>query len=181
MLVLPQAASAKEGSNAFRVVAPAGKVGWVRGHAAEAWWHDYDTPGKRGCRCISAGAAVRYSRGLFRRFSSPTAEWPAGFTPWLLPARTHWGAMLYYPPSAPAPGVVMTPAARGPRGWQFHWEIASPRMQNILQLAVERGTITTYRTSSALPLRWAIGGGTGAVLIAAFILGARRHPRVLGA
>src|SRR5438067_1082984 len=139
LLALPQVASAKEGLDAFRVVTPAGKIGWVRGQAAQAWWHDYDTPGKRGCRCSSPAAAVRYSRGLFRRFSSPTAVWPAGFTAWLLPAIAHYGSMLYYPPKAPVPGVVLTPAARGPRGWQFHWEIASPRMQNILQLALQKG------------------------------------------
>src|SRR5437899_2282619 len=111
LLMLPQAASAKEGLDAFRVVTPAGKAGWVRGQAAEAWWHDYNQPGKRGCRCTTPAAAVRYSRGLFRRFTTPTDEFPAGHTAWLLSAIAHWGPMLYYPPTPGIPGVVVTPAA----------------------------------------------------------------------
>jgi hypothetical protein len=54
-------------------------------------------------------------------------------------------------------------------------------MQNILQLALERGTITTYGRSSAISAGWAVGGGLAAVLLAGFALGVRRHPRVLGA
>jgi hypothetical protein len=49
-------------------------------------------------------------------------------------------------------------------------------MQNILQLALRKGTITTYRGSSAFPTGWAVGGGLGAVLLAGLILGAWRRP-----
>jgi hypothetical protein len=177
--VVPETASAKEGPDAFRVVTPAGKVGWVRGQAAAAWWHDYDTPGRRGCRCITATAAMRYSRGLFRRLSTTTDQFPAGHTAWLLSAIAHWGPMVYYPPTPGLPGVVLTPAARGPRGWQFQWEVASPRMQSIVRLALDKGAVTSYGDSSAFPTGWALGGGLAAALLATLILGASRLPERL--
>lgn len=166
LLMLPSAANAKEAFDHFRVVTPTGKVGLVRGQAAEAWWHDYMSPGTRGCRCTTAAAAVRYSRGLFRRFSTSMAEFPAGHAAWLLSGVSHWGPMVYYPPAQGASGVVLTPGARGPRGWRFQWEVASPRMQNILRLALRRGTVSTYAGSSgAFPTGLAIGGGIGALLL----------------
>jgi hypothetical protein len=176
VLLLPQAASAKEGF-AIRVVTPSGKVGWVRGQAADAWWHDYDKPGKRGCSCTSADAAARYARKLFKRFTTPGHYWPVAYTAWLLSAES--GSMLYYPPTPlpyGTPGVVLTPAAQGANGRRWdHWEIASPRMQNILRLALRTGTVTTYGGSSAFPTGWAVGGGLGAVLLAGLILGAWRR------
>ena len=88
--------------------------------------------------------------------------------------------MLYYPPTPlpyGTPGVVLTPAAQGAhrRRWD-HWQVASPRMQNILRLALQKGTVTTYSGSSAFPTGWAVGGGLGAVLLACLILGVWRRP-----
>ena len=178
MVVLPQAANGKEGFR-LRVVTPSGKVGWVRGSAADAWWQDYETPGKRGCPCTSADAAARYARTLFKRFTTPGHYWPVAYTAWLLSAPN--GSMLYYPPTRTygTPGVVLTPAAQGSHGRRWdHWQIASPRMQNILRLALQKGTITTYSSSSAFPTGWAIGGGLGALLLAGLLLGAWRRPNL---
>jgi hypothetical protein len=150
----------------------------VRGQAAEQWWHDYGTPGKRACACSSANAAAQYFRGLRRRFSTPMAVWPEGHTAWLLAAISHYGSMLYYPPTPGIPGVVLTPV-QGPRAWRYHWEIASPRMENILRLALRQGTVTSYGRSAASATIWVIAGGIGCVLLAALILGAwRRSPQL---
>ncbi len=178
LLVLPQSASAKDGLDVFRVVTPAGKVGVVRGQAAVAWWHDYETPGKRACAaCATVDATSRYERKLARRFSNASDAWPVGHKAWLLSAVAHWGTMLYYPPTPGIPGVVLSPAARGPRGWPVHWEIASSRMESILRLALRKGTVTTYRNSSTFPTGWAVGGGLAGVALAAAILAAwRRTP-----
>ncbi|HJU37072.1 MAG TPA: hypothetical protein VJ716_06620 [Gaiellaceae bacterium] len=175
LLALPQTASAKEGFP-LRVVTPSGKVGWVRGSAADAWWHDYDTPGKRGCSCTSAGAAARYASGLFRHLTTPGHYWPGAYTAWLLSAPN--GSMLYYPPTRAygTHGVVLTPAAQGSHGRRWdHWQMASPRMENILRLALRKGTLTSYGAPSGFPAGWWLGGGLGALLLAGLILGGWRR------
>jgi hypothetical protein len=174
VLVLPQVASAK-GLEPLRVVTPSGKVGWVREAAAKAWWRDYGSgTGRRGCSCNSADATARYANKLFT--SGPLSRWGNGWVkPWLLVPRVG-ASMLYYPPTNGAPGVVFTPAVLGSHGRRWDdWDIASPRMQNILRLAVQQGTVTTYRGSSAFPTGWVIGGGLAAVLLGGLILGASRR------
>ena len=175
VLLLPQAASAKAGFP-VRVVTPSGWVGWVRGPAADAWWHDYDSPGKRGCSCTSADAAARYARRLFKRLTAPGHYWPVAYTAWLLSAPT--GSMLYYPPTRThaTPGVVLTPAAQSSHGRRWdHWQVASSRMQSILRLALHKGTVTRYSGSSGFPTGWTVGGGLGTLLLAVLILATRRR------
>lgn len=174
LLAMPQAASAK-GLEPFRVVTPSGKVGWVRGAAAKAWWRDYGSgAGRRGCSCNSADAMARYTNKLFT--SGPFSRWGGVWVkPWLL-VPAGGDSMLYYPPTNGASGVVFTPAVVGSRGRRWDdWDIASPRMQNILRLALRQGTVTTYSGSSAFPTGWVVGGGVGAVLIAGLILGVWRR------
>ena len=179
-LVLPQLASAKESVYSFRVVTPSGKVGWVRGAAAKAWWVDYGKQASRGCSCASPDAAARYARNLLNRYSTHLQRWPAALEAWLLVSPNR-GSLLYYPPNphtwGTPIGVVVAPATHSGNGRSWDdWQVASKRMQNILQLALRKGTITTYRGSSAFPTGWAVGGGLGAVLLAGLILGAWRRP-----
>lgn len=177
LLAMPQAAGAKD-LEPLHVVTPSGKVGWVRGAAAKAWWRDYDSAaGRRGCSCNSADAMARYANKLFT--SGPFSHWRGTWVkPWLL-VPTVGDSMLYYPPTNGAPGVVFTPAVVGSHGRRWDdWDIASPRMQKILERALQIGTVTTYTGSSAFPTGWAIGGALGAVLLAGLILGVWRRPDV---
>lgn len=177
LLVMPQAASAKD-LEPFRVVTPSGKVGWVRGAAAKAWWRDYESPaGRGGCSCNSPDATARYANKLFT--SGPFSHWGGRWVkPWLLvPTVGDSESMLYYPPTNGARGVVFTPAVIGEHGRRWDdWDIASPRMQTILQHALQMGTVTTYTGSSAFPTGWTVGGALGAVLLAGLIFGAWRRP-----
>jgi len=180
LLVLPQTASAKEGAYAFRVITPSGKVGWVRGAAAKAWWVDYGKQAQRGCSCGSPDAAARYARNLLNQYSTHLQRWPAALEAWLLVSPNR-GSLLYYPPNpntwGTPIGVVLAPATHNGNGRSWDdWQVASKRMQNILQLALRNGTITKYRASSAFPSGWAVGGGLGAVLLAGSILGVGRRP-----
>lgn len=178
VLVLPQVASAK-GLEALRVVTPSGKVGWVRGAAAKGWWRDYgSSAGRRGCSsCNSADDLARYTNRLFT--TGPFSRWGNGWVkPWLL-VPSVGDSMLYYPPTNGAPGVVFTPAAVGSHGRRWDdWDIASPRMQQILSRALQMGTVTSYTGSSDFPTGWALGGGLGAFVLAGLILGARRRPNL---
>jgi hypothetical protein len=182
ILVLPQTASAKEGLYAFRVITPSGKVGLVRGEAAKEWWVDYGKQAERGCSCASPDAAARYARNLLNRYSTHLKNWPTALAAWLLVSPNR-GSLLYYPPNPKTwgtpIGVVLAPATHSGNGRSWDdWQVASKRMQTILQLALRQGTITNYRTSSVFPTGWAVGGGLGAVLLVGLILGAWRHPDI---
>jgi hypothetical protein len=180
VLVLPQVANAKEGVYSFRVITPSGKVGWVRGTAAKTWWVDYGKQANRGCSCASPDSAARFARNLLNRYSTHLQHWPAALEAWLL-VSPNLGSLLYYPPNphtwGTPIGLVLAPATHSGNGRRWDdWQVASTQMQNILRLALQKGTIITYSGSSAFPTGWALGGGLGAVLLAGLILGAWRRP-----
>lgn len=180
MLAVPQAASAKEGFYSFRVITPSGKVGWVRGAAAKTWWQDYGTQARHGCSCASPDAAARFAQSLLKRYSTHLQNWPVALAAWLLVSPSR-GTLLYYPPNphtwGTPIGVLLAPATHSGNGRRWDdWQVASQRMQNILQLALRKGTITTYRGSSLFPSGWVVGSGLGAVLLAGVALGAWRRP-----
>lgn len=180
-LALPHVASAK-GQEPLTVVTISGKVGWIRGASAEAWWTDYY--GQRGgtCPCGSPDEVARFANRAMGR-----VEWKAypdgGWAAAMLVQAGHTAPMLYYPASRSTPPYLVRPATRSAHGLRWdEWQTVTPRMQRIMNAALKDGTVSTYTGSSAaFPTGWAVGGGLGAVLVAAFALGVRRHPRVLGA
>jgi hypothetical protein len=179
VLLLPQTASAK-GLEPLRVVSPSGKVGWIRGASAKAWWTDYSRPHAGSCSCGSPTEVARFADNVMRR-----VDWGSyrdgGWAPAMLVQAGHTAPMLYYPASDSTPPYLVTPAAQGAHGLRWDtWTVVTPRMQRIMTAALKAGTVSTYTgASAAFPTGWAVGGGLGAVLLAALILGARRRPRVL--
>ena len=180
VLVLPRVASAK-GLEPLRVVTLSGKVGWIRGASAKAWWADYY--GQHGglCPCGSPNEAARFANRVMGRVdwkSYPDGSW----APAMLVQAGHTAPMLYYPASNSTPPYLVRPADSGAHGLRWDtWQTVTPRMQRIITAALKDGTVSTYIGSSAFPTGWAVGGGLGAVLLAAFAFRARRHPHVLGA
>jgi hypothetical protein len=178
ILVLPQAASAK-GLEPLRVVTLSGKVGWIRGASARAWWTDYYGQPGDSCACGSPNEVARFANRVMGRAvfkSYPDGSWPLA----MLVQAGHTAPMLYYPASASTPPYLVTPADRGANGLRWDtWQDVTPRMQRIMTAALKHGTVSTYTGSAAFPTGWAVGGGLGAILLAALLLGARRRPRVL--
>lgn len=131
ILAIPHAANAK-GREAFRVVPPSGKVAWVTGATAHAWWHDYfsaSRKNKRGCPCTSPAAAAQYAQKLAR----PWKRWPH---PWLLVPTTD-ASMIYYPPTSTTRGYILTPSVLGTNKSRWDdWEIVSARMAAIIRKAL---------------------------------------------
>lgn len=178
VLVLPEAAGAK-GLEPLRVVSLSGKVGWIRGVSARAWWTDYSAQHAGTCTCGSPSEAARFADRVMGR-----VDWRSypdgGWAPAMLIQAGHTAPMLYYPASASTPPYLVTPAAQGAHGLRWDtWQVVTPRMQRIITAALKHGTVSTYTGSPAFPTGWAIGGGLGAVLLAASILGARRRPRLI--
>ena len=180
MLVLPQAASAK-GLEPLRVVTLSGKVGWIRGASAKTWWTDYYGQPGDSCSCGSPNEVARFANRVMGHAdwkSYPDGSW----APAMLVQAGHTAPMLYYPASASTPPYLVTPADRGVNGLRWDtWTAVTPRMQKIMTAALKDGTVSTYTGSSAFPTAWTVGGGLAAVLIAAFTVRTRRHPRMLGA
>jgi hypothetical protein len=180
VLVLPRVASAK-GLEPLSGVTLSGKVGWIRGASAKAWWTDYH--GQHGgiCPCGSPNEVARFASRVMGRVnwkSYPDGSW----APAMLVQAGHTAPKLYYPASGSTPPYLVTPAVRGADGLRWdEWQMVTPRMQRIITAALKDGTVSTYTGSSAFPAGWAVGGGLAAVLLAAFAARARRHPRVLGA
>lgn len=177
--VLPQAASAK-GFKAVRIVALSGKVGWIRGASARAWWADFEESHPGDCGCASADDAARFMYHLTGRwgsaFNSPDGSWPTA----MLVQAPHTIPMLYYPAGGKAPAYLLAPGESGAGG--RHWDrfhVVTPRMQRIMTAALKKGTVSTYTGgSTTFPTGWAVGGGLGAVLLAGLILGAWRRPEL---
>jgi hypothetical protein len=180
VLVLPQAASAK-GLEPLRVVTLSGKVGWIRGASARAWWTDYYDQHGGTCPCGSPDEVARFANRVMGRVdwkAYPDGSW----APAMLVQAGHTAPKLYYPASGSTPPYLVTPAARGANGLRWdEWQVVTPRMQRIMTAALRDGTVSDYTGSTSFPTGWAVGGGLAAVLLAGFALGVRRHPRVLGA
>lgn len=181
VLMLPQVASAK-GLEPLRVVTLSGKVGWIRGASARAWWTDYYGPPGSLCACGSPNEVARFANRVLGR-----ADWKSysdgNWAPAMLVQAGHTAPMLYYPAGNSTPPYLVRPGDRGAHGLRWDtWTVVTPRMQRIMAAALRDGTVSTYTGSStAFPTGWAVGGGLGALLLAGLALGVRRHPRVLGA
>ncbi len=181
VLMLPQVASAK-GLEPLRVVTLSGKVGWIRGASARAWWTDYYGPPGSLCACGSPNEVARFANRVLGR-----ADWKSysdgSWAPAMLVQAGHTAPMLYYPAGHSTPPYLVRPGDRGAHGLRWDtWTVVTPRMQRIMTAALKDGTVSAYTGSStAFPTGWAVGGGLGALLLAGLALGFRRHPRVLGA
>jgi hypothetical protein len=180
MLVLPQTAGAK-GLEPLRVVTVSGKVGWIRGASARAWWTDYYGRHQGSCSCGSPDEVARFANRVMGRAdwkSYPDGSW----APAMLVQAGHTAPMLYYPAGASTPPYLVRPADQGAHGLRWDtWQRVTPRMQRIMNAALKDGTVSAYTGSSAFPTGWAAGGGLGVVLLAARALRTRRHPRAPGA
>jgi hypothetical protein len=176
VLVLPQAANAK-GNEPLRIVAHSGKVGWIRGAAATAWWADYDTTHKGSCACDSAAAAAVFMSRLVHRWGSAFNHSDGSWPPAMLVQAGHTIPMLYYPAGGTAPPYLLAPGEIGRGGIQWDdWHVVTPRMQRLITAALRKGSVSAYTGSTVFPTDWAIGGGLAAVLLVGLIVGAWRSP-----
>ena len=159
VLVLPQAANAK-GNEPIRIVAQSGKVGWIRGAAATAWWTDYDTTHPGSCACDSAAAAAKFMSRLTHRWGSAFNHSDGSWPPAMLVQAGHTIPMLYYPAGGTAPPYLLAPGEIGSGGQHWDdWHVVTPRMQRLIAAALRQGSVTTDTGSSTFPTGWAIGGG----------------------
>lgn len=178
VLLLPQTASAK-GNEPIRIVAQSGKVGWIRGAAATAWWADYDTTHPGSCACDSAAAAAAFMSRLVHRWGSAFNHSDGSWPPAMLVQAGHMIPMLYYPAGGKAPPYLLAPGEIGRGGIQWDdWHVVTPRMQRLITAALRKGSVTSATGSSTFPTGWAIGGGIGAALLAGLILSTRRRSRL---
>lgn len=174
VLALPPAAGAK-GLEPIRVVSLSGRVGWIRGASARAWWTDfYD---RHACLCSSPADVAKFESRLMghaRYKSYDDGSWP----PAMLVQAGHTAPMLYYPASSSTPPYLVTPAVQGSHGLRWDdWNVVTPRMERIMTAALEKGTVSTYTGgSTTFPTGWAVGGGLAALLLAGLGLGAWRRP-----
>lgn len=177
-LVLPLPASAKE-SGPVRIVAESGKVGWLRGESARAWWAELDSARSGACVCNSPDAAARFAGRLMRRARWPShvdGGWPTGV---LLIQSGHSGPWLYYPASRTTPPFLAGPAGLGSRQLSWDdWRLVTPRMQRLIAraLAVAAGG-RGHGNASTFPTGPAVAGIVGAALLASLLLVMRRRPR----
>jgi len=178
-LALPQAASAKE-LGPIRVVSESGKVGWIRGAAAKAWWADvYNSdphaPLPAGaCRCDSPADVAKFEQhflGKARWTFHENGDWPTGM---LLIQSGHRGPWLYYPPSRTTPPYLVSPGGSGsgagnkPARWDA-WQLVTPRMERLIEAALKNGSVGASTGSSSFPTGWVVAGVLGAVLLAGLL------------
>ncbi|HJQ51727.1 MAG TPA: hypothetical protein VJ838_14530 [Gaiellaceae bacterium] len=161
-----------KGSESVRIVAPSGKVGWVRAAAARAWWKDFAAGNAADCTCRTANGAANFAYRLVRRWGSPPRK--------VLLVQSEGAPMLYYPAKGTAPPYLLVPGSLGVRHLQWDdWRVVTPRMQRLMAAALDKGTISTYTGSgSGFPIGWGVGGGLGGVLVVGLIFGAWRRPRL---
>ena len=175
-LELPQTASAKE-SGPVRVVAESGKVGWIRGASARAWWTDLESAQPGSCVCNSTEAAAKFAGRLMTRARwafHQDGDWPTGV---MLIQAGHSAPSIYYPASRTTPPYLVSPATLGaePVRWD-DWRVVTPRMQRIITAALAKGTVSAYRgPSSRFPTGWAAGAGVGVLLLALALVAWRRR------
>jgi len=175
-------ASAKE-QGPIRVVAESGKVGWIRGASARAWWADLYPSRPRAqsgsCACDSPEAMAKFEQRFLGRARWKVHEdgsWPTGM---LLIQSGHSGAWLYYPASRTTPPYMVAPGGVGIEHIRWdEWRVVTPLMQRIIEAALRNGSVSTYTGSAGFTTGWAIGGGLGAALLVALILAAWRHPDI---
>ncbi len=173
-------ASAKE-SGPIRVVAESGKVGWIRGASARAWWADLYPSRPRAqsgsCACDSPEAVAKFEQhylGRARWKFHEDGSWPTGM---LLIQSGHSGAWLYYPASRTTPPYMVAPGGLGKEHVRWDaWQVVTPRMQRIIEAALKNGSISTYTGSAAFPIEEVVGGVVGGVLLVGLILTAWRKP-----
>ena len=166
-----------KGEGPVRIVAESGKVGWLRGASARAWWTDLYAghPGTCGCGSPNAAASfVNHLMGRARWKSYNDGGWPTGV---LLIQSGHSAPWLYYPASRTTRPYLVAPAGLGAHHLTWDdWQVVTPRMQRLITAALKEGTVSTYTGGSTpLPTGWAIGGGLGATLLAALVFGASRR------
>lgn len=176
LLVLPQAASAK-GAEPIRIVAPSGKVGWIRGAAADAWWKDFDTSHAGSCVCNSPTEAAKFMYRLVRLWGPSVVHSDGSWPTAMLVQGGHTIPMLYYPASGAARPYLLAPGERGNHIQWDVWHVVTPRMQTLMTAALKNGSVTTATGSAEFPTGWLVGG-LGAALLISLILGARRRLRV---
>lgn len=170
-------ASAKE-EGPIRVVAESGRVGWIRGASAKAWWAGlYGGRSGTWCACMSPTNVSKFEQRYFGHARWKVYEdgsWPTGM---MLIQSGHSGAWLYYPASRTTPPYLVAPGGIGSQHLRWdEWRRVTPRMQKIIEAALKHGTVSTYTGSSAFPTGWAVGGGLGGVVLVALILTAWRRP-----
>jgi hypothetical protein len=179
MVALASAATASgKDEGPVRIVAESGKVGWLRGASANAWWTDL-YGGRSGvwCACSSPTEVSKFEQRVFghaRWKVDEDGSWPTGM---LLIQSGHSAAWLYYPASRTTPPYLVAPAGSGSQHLRWDdWRRVTPRMQRLITAALKQGTVTTYTGgSTAFPTGWAIGGGLGALLVG-LILSVWRTP-----
>jgi hypothetical protein len=175
VLALPQVANAKE-AGPVRVVSESGRVGWIKGASARAWWTDLNRWHSGSCVCNSPDAAARFVNRIMQRArwkSHLDGGWPTGM---LLIQSGHSGPWLYYPASRTTPPYLVAPAALAKHGREWaDWEVVTPQMQRLITSALKKGTASTHTGSSGFPTGWAVGGGLGTLLLASLIVAARRR------
>jgi hypothetical protein len=99
-------------------------VFWVRGAAAEVWWHDWAHA--RSCMCVTPSDSARWARRVARAW----ADNPP--TPYVLEPRIGL-VTLIYPAAGRAPAYGLTPDALGSgvRAWNMRF-FPTKQMQRIL-------------------------------------------------
>lgn len=175
-LALPQAAGAKE-LGPIRVVAESGKVGWIRGAAATAWWAElynsdpHARPPTGACQCDSPASVAKFEQHFFGRARWPLHDdgsWPTGM---LLIQSGHRAAWLYYPASRTTPPYIVAPgglasgAGDGQRLTWDSWKVVTPPMQRLIEAALKNGTVRTASRPASFPTGWVAAGVLGALLL----------------
>lgn len=175
-LALADEVTAKD-SGPVRVVSESGKVGWIRGASATAWWAGLESAQQRSCVCNSADTAAKFASRLMGRArwtSHQDGDWPTGV---MLIQSGHSAPWLYYPASRTTPPYLVSPATLGvdPFRWD-NWRVVTPRMQRIITAALAKRTVSTYRgPSSGFPTGRAVGGGIGVLLVVLTLVAWRRR------
>lgn len=181
-LAIAAPASAKD-QGPIRVVAESGRVGWIRGASARAWWADlypsrpYAHAQSGSCACDSPEAVAKFEQhylGRARWKFHEDGSWPTGM---LLIQSGHSGAWLYYPASRTTPPYMVAPGGFGKEHLRWDaWQVVTPRMQRIIAGALKNGSISTYTGSEAFPTGAIVGGVLGGALLVGLGLAARRRP-----
>ena len=174
ILLLAPPASAKE-LGPIRVVAESGKVGWIRGASARAWWAElYPSRPRRqagSCPCDSPEAVAKFEQrvlGRARWKSHEDGSWPTGM---LLIQSGHSAAWLYYPASRTTPPYMVAPGGLGAQHLRWdNWRVVTPRMERIIEAALRNGSVSTYTGSASFPTGWVVGGGIAGLLLAGLLL-----------
>jgi hypothetical protein len=174
LLVAPPASAKEEGP--IRVVAESGKVGWIRGASAKAWWADLYPSLPRAqsgsCTCDSPREVAKFEQRFLGRARWKVHDdggWPTGM---LLIQSGHSAAWLYYPASRTTPPYLVAPGGVGKEHLRWdEWRMVTPRMQRIVAAALRHGSISTYTGgSTAFPTGWVVGGSLGGLVLAGLVL-----------